>query len=317
MNRYYRILRTLADGNWHIPSDLTKDSVDSRIALLEELRRMESDGFAFEWVGGQRLRWLNPSIPLSAQQICDGLSPKVHDLISGIEVHDALASTNTFMHKTGVAQGRICLAEKQWAGLGRRGQTWHSPPGTNIYLSLGWHFDAIPAHLSGLTLGIGIKLAETLNTYAAVGLKWPNDLYLHSRKLGGILVEARPSAKGRIAVIVGIGINVNMHNTTDIDQPWTSLYQHHPQQSIDRNKLASELLENLLPFLNTFTETGHDLIVRRWQEFDLAYQRSVTVYSDGEQWLGTGAGIDDEFRFLLQHDHGISRFSSADVSLRL
>jgi BirA family biotin operon repressor/biotin-[acetyl-CoA-carboxylase] ligase len=318
MSQYYRILRILADGHWHTPKDLTQNSADSRAALLEKLKRMESDGLAFEWLGEQKLRWLNPSMPLSAQQIRDGLSLEVRGLISSIEVYNELASTSTFMRETGVTQGRICLAEKQRAGIGRRGRTWHSPLGTNIYMSLGWRFDATPAHLSGLTLGVGIKLAETLNAYAVVGLKWPNDLYLHSRKLGGILVETRLVAEGSIEVIMGIGINTNMRNTTDIDQPWTSLCQHHPsQESIDRNKLVSELLENLLPFLNTFTETGHDYIVHHWPKFDLAYQQGVTVHLNGKQFLGIGAGIDDKFQFLLQQDHGVSKFSSADVSLRL
>jgi len=318
MSQYYRILRALADGNWHTPSDLAKDSTNTQAALLEKLEQMESDGFSLEWMDEQRLRWLSPSAPLSAQQIRNKLSPEARSLTSDIEVHDELASTNTFMRETGVTQGHVCLTEKQRAGIGRRGRTWHSPLGTNIYMSLGWLFDATPAHLSGLTLGVGIKLAETLSVYAAVGLKWPNDLYLHSRKLGGILIEARPLAKGRVEVIIGVGININMHNTANIDQPYTSLCQHRPsQQRIDRNKLLSELLENLLPFLNAFTETGHDYITRHWPEFDLAYQRSVTVHSNGEQLLGIGAGIDDKYQFLLQHDHGISKFSSADVSLRL
>jgi biotin-(acetyl-CoA carboxylase) ligase len=137
--------------------------------------------------------------------------------------------------------------------------------------------------------------------------------------LGGVLVELQPLSGGGTGVIIGIGINVNMRKIrVDIDQAWTSLAQHcKPRENIDRNRLIAQLLKGLLPFLDGFLEQGRYYTQGRWPDFDLAYEQAVTVLSGGEKVTGIGAGIDDQFQFLLRHAKGVSSFSSADVSLRL
>ncbi len=319
MLKNHSILLTLADGAWHLLENLESRLGCDQSTLLAMLSQLRSDGLTLEWADDRRLRWLNPSIPLYASDIRNGLSAEVRGLMNDLELHYELESTNQYLRSSGFTHGDVCLAEKQLAGRGRRGRHWHSPLCRNIYMSLGWRFEATPTELLGLSLGVGIKLAEALRPYAAVGLKWPNDLYINDHKLGGILVELQSLPEGGAGAIVGVGLNVNMDNGNEgIDQAWTSLHQHRERQrNIERNKLVSQLLEGLLPFLDGFLEQGNDYIQRRWPEFDLAYQRAVTVFSAGEELTGKGAGIDDQFQFLLQHSQGVSRFSSAEVSLRL
>ncbi len=258
-------------------------------------------------------------MPLAASKIWGGTSASVQRLLNDLEVHFELDSTNHHLRRLDFMSGHVCLAEKQRAGIGRRGRHWHTPPCENIYMSVGWRFKAEPSDLLGLSLGVGIKLAEAMRPYAEVGLKWPNDLYIDKHKLGGVLVELQPLSGGGTGVIIGVGINVNMSETrVEIDQAWTSLAQHcKPQKNIDRNKLVAQLLEGLLPFLDGFLEQGSDYTLSRWPDFDLAYQHAVTVLSGGEKVAGIGAGINDRFQFLLRHAKGVSSFSSADVSLRL
>lgn len=320
MAEYYSILLTLADGAWHPLTDLQTKSGLGRSALMTQLHQFETDGLVFEWSDDQRLRWLNPSWPLCADEIIAGLSGTAFPLLDSLEVFYALESTNSYLHEeSAFPHGKACLAEIQRAGRGRRGRRWHSPPCANIYLSLGWRFEATPDRLAGLSLGVGIKLAEVLQAYAQVGLKWPNDLYISNHKLGGILVELKPLSAGGTGVIIGVGINSSMEDDgIDIDQAWTSLHRHYPsQQGIDRNQLVSQILAGLMPFLDGFLDQGDEFVLRRWPEFDVAHQRPVTVCSGDTRLAGIGAGIDAQFQFRLRHAQGVSSFSSAQVSLRL
>ena len=319
MREYYSILLTLADGAWCRSSDLRARSGLGQADLMACLRQFETDGLVFEWSDDTRLRWLNPSKPLSADEILSGLARGARGFLNRLEVYYELESTSGYLQESGFPHAQVCLAEKQLAGRGRLGRHWHSPACANIYLSLGWRFETTSSRLAGLSLGVGVKLAEALEPLAAVGLKWPNDLYINDRKLGGVLIELKPLPSGGTGVVVGIGINVAMQDPgADIDQPWTSLQRHcQPRESIERNGLVSRILDQLVPFLEEYRDNGDDYIFRRWPEYDLAYQQRVSVHSGGEIMAGVGAGIDRKFQFRLRHERGISSFSSAQVSLRL
>lgn len=88
--------------------------------------------------------------------------------------------------------GDACVAEYQQAGRGRRGRKWFSPFGANLYLSMFWRLEQGPAAAIGLSLVIGIVMAEVLRDLGAdkVRVKWPNDLYLLDRKLAGIWLNS-------------------------------------------------------------------------------------------------------------------------------
>lgn len=129
-----------------------------------------------------------------------------------IITHDRLDSTNDEAKRLalkGAEQGTVIVAHEQSAGRGRLGRTWHSPNAGNLYLSL-IHRSGLPAdRLSGLTLDAAIATADVLETAGlSVGLKWPNDLLVDERKLGGILTELIVDS-GQVTVIVGVGLNVN------------------------------------------------------------------------------------------------------------
>src|SRR3546814_7105530 len=100
----------------------------------------------------------------------------------------------------------------QTAGRGRRGRSWISPFGANLYLSIAWSWPAWPPELSALSLAIGVACAKVIENHgiADVRLKWPNDLLVDDRKLGGILIEHRGEAGGACRVVVGIGLNLQM-----------------------------------------------------------------------------------------------------------
>lgn len=103
--------------------------------------------------------------------------------------------------------GDACVAEYQQAGRGRRGRKWFSPFGANLYLSMFWRLEQGPAAAIGLSLVIGIVMAEVLRKLGAdkVRVKWPNDLYLQDRKLAGILVELTGKTGDAAQIVIGPG----------------------------------------------------------------------------------------------------------------
>jgi len=134
--------------------------------------------------------------------------------VSGLEVRvvERCTSTNTVLREERAgkpdAQAVLLAAELQTAGRGRHGRRWRSQRGAGATFSIRRRMDCAQRSLAGLSVAVGIASVRALRRLGArgVALKWPNDLMVNRRKLGGILIETRPSQKGSV-VIVGIGIN--------------------------------------------------------------------------------------------------------------
>ncbi len=125
---------------------------------------------------------------------------------------ESIGSTLDVAHalaEEGADAGTLVLADEQTAGRGRQGRAWTSEPGAGIWLTL-VERPRDAAALGVLSLRIGLALAPVLDAFAAgpVHLKWPNDLYVGERKLGGVLVEARWREQAPEWVAIGVGINV-------------------------------------------------------------------------------------------------------------
>ena len=127
-----------------------------------------------------------------------------------VEVLPSIDSTNTELMRrarAGLMEPVLLAADEQTAGRGRLGKGWHSRAGQSLTFSLA--LPLAPADWSGLSLAVGVSLAHSL--HPEVRLKWPNDLWLHQRKLGGILVETAGTggaAQRQRLVVVGVGINI-------------------------------------------------------------------------------------------------------------
>src|SRR5690606_31411421 len=195
----------------------------------------------------------------------------------------------------------VCLAEFQTAGRGRRGRSWISPFGKNIYLSMVWAFDGGAAELEGLSLAIGVAIADGLKILGVEGLqlKWPNDVLWQGKKLAGILLEMTGDPTGVCQVVVGIGVNVAMpaEAASEIDQPWVDLssisqFLNLPRGKIERNQLVAALLSQLLPLLENYKKDRFVAYHRRWEALNPYAGHKVQVHManktvDGEM-LGVG-----------------------------
>lgn len=260
--------------------------------------------------------------PLEKNRILGGLPPSARETLGSLTVLDEVDSTNRFLMQgeTFAAPGtHVCVAEVQTAGRGRRDRGWVSPFGANLYLSVMRALDAAPQALQGLSLATGVAVARALRSVGAeaIALKWPNDILLGGRKLGGILLEATGSAAGSSRVVTGVGINVEMpaEAGANIDQPWTDLASHdlHP----GRNRLASCVLAEVLAAQTQFGVAGFDGFRRDWEALDALRDREVELDSGSSRRTGVARGVDATGALVLEIDGRCETVLAGDVSLRL
>jgi BirA family biotin operon repressor/biotin-[acetyl-CoA-carboxylase] ligase len=230
------------------------------------------------------------------------------------------ASTNAdvLRHYERERREAVAVSETQTAGRGRRGRQWHSPPGANIYCSLGL-FKALPPDRQAL-LGIvaAIALCRSLREQsgAEVALKWPNDLVLAGGKLGGILAESRPHADGLYFFIIGFGLNLALENADleRIAQPATGL-DSAATRPLERSTLLIAALDAVLSELRAF-DAAAGSPAAEFALFDAYHGREVEVV-EGERLIrGINRGIAADGRLRLETGSGEEYFSAAEISLR-
>ncbi|MEX0943141.1 MAG: biotin--[acetyl-CoA-carboxylase] ligase [Pseudomonadales bacterium] len=257
---------------------------------------------------------------LDAEVIGKALSTDTHHCLSQLEIFWSLDSTNTHLLECVDApgfHGRVCTAEQQVAGKGRRGRRWVSPFGRNIYLSLGWEIPRKTGGVGGLSLVVGMVVAGILREAGlnGVGLKWPNDIIFNGGKLAGILVEMAAVKDDRFRLVIGIGINLGIDNlhARQIDQAFSTAAGH---LRLGRNRLLASVLEGVTQELIRFRATGFSAYAGRWTEFDLYAGQSVTIKLAEAERHGVNLGVDDEGNLILETPTGLEIYNAGEVSLR-
>lgn len=253
------------------------------------------------------------------------LLPLLADCVGRFDVDalDEIDSTNSEAMRRGDAgapSGLVVVADQQSAGRGRRGRGWVSTPEASLTFSLLWRFSGPPTGLAGLSLAIGVAIAEALESLGAHGvvLKWPNDVLLQTgagqAKLAGVLVELSSDRRGTLAII-GIGLNLQtpagdlMLAATGLDEALNPLP--------DRHLLLAALLRALVRALDRFAAEGFAALRDRWQGRHAWQDRPVQLLENGHlQLAGICRGADLDGALLLETDQGVERCLAGDLSLR-
>lgn len=317
------LLPLLANGEFHSGQELADLLGVSRTAIWKQLQRLNELGIQVESSKARGYRIAGGLDLLNESRIVTLLTPDVKACLSQFDVLETVDSTNAYVLKQlsdGAMSGCVCSAEQQSAGRGRRGREWVSPFARNIYVSLGWQFNRGAASLEGLSLAVGVAVAEALESCAikGVSLKWPNDLLHEGAKLGGVLIEMTGDASGVCQVVVGVGINVNMpvEQASAIDQAWTDLTSIHSGDKPSRNDVLAALLNHLMPLLAHWDETGFGSWRRRWVARDAFADTTVNVIMGETMIAGVAKGVDERGALLLETSAGIQSFLGGEISLR-
>ena len=231
-----------------------------------------------------------------------------------VEVLPQVDSTNSELMRRarlGQTDPVLLVAEQQTAGRGRLGRQWQSQAGDSLTFSLGMLLR--PADWAGLSLAVGVALAEAL--HPDVRLKWPNDLWLADRKLGGILIETASSAASapgaaRYAV-VGAGINIAPRPPEGLSTAPAALRELLP--AIDAPQALLAVAGPLVRTLQAFDTFGFAPFQARFNARDSLRDRAVAL-SDGT--AGTAHGVSESGALLVHTAHGMHAVTSSEVSVR-
>lgn len=297
----FALLTYLSDCQPKVRFELEKFSPD----IEEDIKQLRELGL--EIVVDDQNYCLVPSLPLlNPQQISTALFPY------NIYYQPIISSTNEWILQNipSLKKGDLCVAEYQTAGRGRRGRQWLSPFAGQIIFSFYWTFDPQKS-IEGLSLVIGLAIAEVLN----VQVKWPNDILLDGRKLGGILVEIANHKNGMLNLVIGVGINVSLSKQTEISQPYAEICEIDPD--VDRQTLLPKLIQHLYARLNIFEKNGIDAEFQQaWQSYNAFSNSEVNVLTEQGVISGIEQGIDERGYLKILRGNKIQMFNGGEVSLR-
>lgn len=308
------LISILSDGEFHSGEQLGEMLGMSRAAINKHIHTLRDWGIDVFTVPGKGYSLPEPIQLLDSEFIRGQISD---DSVTVLPVID---STNQYLMDriATLRSGDACIAEYQQAGRGRRGRKWFSPFGANLYLSMYWRLEQGPAAAIGLSLVIGIVMAEVLQSLGAqdVRVKWPNDLYLNDRKLAGILVELTGKTGDAAQIVIGAGINLAMRRVESdiVNQGWINLQE--AGIAIDRNTLAVRLINELRAALRLFEQEGLAPYLSRWEKLDNFINRPVKLIIGDKEIYGISRGIGSQGALLLEQNGETKPWVGGEISLR-
>ena len=222
-----------------------------------------------------------------------------------IDHHGSLGSTNDRLKdlaREGAVEGSLVWADTQTAGRGRQGRAWVSPPG-NLYVSVLLR----PSSPCGplLPLAAGVAVAEGLEALGvAVRLKWPNDVVVGERKIGGILAESSSAGASIDWVVVGIGVNVKAPVPQELRDVAVSLLDAGaPNAAVE--DVAGLVLARLAVWYHRLARSGESAVLVEWRRRAVAWWgQRVEAWASGSRVTGRALELDDEGGLVLEMDDG-------------
>ncbi|WP_353980791.1 biotin--[acetyl-CoA-carboxylase] ligase [Salinicola endophyticus] len=318
------LIRLLGDGDFHSGQQLGERLGVSRTAVWKQLKKLETMDLPLEAVKGRGYRLVDAIESLDGKSIVAQLSAEPRRHLKRLFVEDVLDSTNTYLRerfRQGAGHGEVCLAESQTAGRGRRGKAWSTSWGRSLILSLGWRFDAGVGALEGLSLAVGVAVAEVLEAAGAeIALKWPNDILIavdgEWRKLAGILLEVTGDVEGPCEVVIGIGLNVSLSaaGREAAGQPAGALADRLPAPS--RNHLAAAIIDALLMLLPQFEQRGFAAWQAGWNQRHAFAGQPIKVIQARETYPATAKAVDASGNLVVTTAEGDLTLMGGEISIR-
>jgi BirA family biotin operon repressor/biotin-[acetyl-CoA-carboxylase] ligase len=289
----------------------------SRTAVWKVVNALRDKGYTIEAVPSRGYRLVQVPDRLTALEIL----PLLETQYLGRTVHsfDSISSTSEVAFRLaaeGADHGDLVVAEQQTAGRGRRGRTWESPAGKNLYASLVLRPELPPQRAPELTLLAAVAVAETLRGEGVqASIKWPNDVLAADRKIAGILTELSAEADRVHFVVLGIGVNLNAARedlSPELAHTATSVTRL-LGRPVDRPAFLARLLRTLEEWLDLHAEQGFGPVRARWRALSATLGLEVLVKSENRELRGLAEDIDVDGALLLRTDHGVERVLAGDV----
>ena len=287
----------------------------SRAAIAKHVAALESLGYRITAVPGKGYRLdAVPDLPLP-EEVAPLLSSSMWVRLKGGGDTGSTNDDAKRMAREGAAEGCVVLATRQTAGRGRLGRAWSSPEG-GVYLSVVLRPDLGVSELVALPLAVSVAVARAAEGLGAsgVGLKWPNDVWLGSRKLAGVLLETAAEADRVNWVVVGVGVNVRRPNDTEAH----AAYLEDCSPSVRLPQVAASLLDEIAEVYVAYNDDGFESVRSEYERRAVLTGSEVGISGpDGlAKASGKVLGVDGEGRLLLETTKGTTALSAGDVTLR-
>ncbi|HEX8552557.1 MAG TPA: biotin--[acetyl-CoA-carboxylase] ligase [Abditibacteriaceae bacterium] len=212
--------------------------------------------------------------------------------------------------RDGAPHGAVVVAEAQSRGRGRSGRVWNSPSGCGLYFSLVVRMDVPLARVPLLTMAAALGTACALDEYVrGASVKWPNDVLVHRKKIGGLLSEAAPNAHGLLDfAVIGIGLNI-AHEENDLPSrplfPATSLWLE-ARRRFERDDVLQSMLNRIEPLL-LLAQNDSPQLLEQWMKRDVVQGSTVEIGVGHEAWRGVAAGVEENGALLVRDAQGQKR----------
>lgn len=237
--------------------------------------------------------------------------------------YDVLDSTNLrakLVAEQGAGHGTLIVADMQTAGRGRRGRSWSSPPGTNVYYTLVLKPEIAPDKASMLTPVMGLAVAEGIRRVCDLEamIKWPNDIVVNGKKVCGILAEMSVERDYIHYVVIGVGINVGLQEFPEEAAATAACLQQECGKEVSRVELITSTMRSFEKYYDIFMESK-DLsgLVEQYDSLLVNRDRQVRVMDPKGEFQGVARGINGQGELLVERENGsLVNVYAGEVSVR-
>ena len=309
-------------GTFFSGEEIARTLQVSRAAVWKAVNALREDGYTIDAATNKGYRLSPDSDILSPQGIRRFLKPEYRNL--NLTVLPTAPSTNALVREKanqGCPEGCVIIACEQTAGRGRYGRQFFSPAGTGVYLSLLLRPTAYsPQQATCLTAAAAAAMCQAIEavTGQQPGIKWVNDIFLHGKKVCGILTEAAVGLETGALDYMVLGAGVNLYPPTggfpeEIRPIAESVLVHNCPEA--KNRLVGEFLNCFWDF---YTHPEHKAYLEDYRARSLAIGRNVTVLSAVRAVSAYAYGIDDDFRLLVRYENGETKaLSYGEIRIQL
>ena len=291
----------------------------SRNSVWKAIQQLRREGYEIDAVTNRGYRLTSVPNRVSEPEIRRWLCTKA--IGARMELHETLDSTNTrakALAANGAPHGYLVIAETQSVGKGRMGRSFFSPEHSGIYITYVLRPKLLAERAVMITSMAAVAVARAIEAVADVDvkIKWVNDLYIHGRKVCGILCEASIDfeSSGLEYAVLGIGVNVGAMTFPEALQSIATSIENECGAPVSRSRLIAEI-SNQLEALYAQLETGEFMAESRARSNVIG--QTVTVMRGDECFEARALDIDGQGRLVIQTESGVSRVGSGEVSLKL
>lgn len=318
-----RIIELLKDNEGYLSgTEIASAMGITRAAIWKRVNSLRKKGYLIEGSSTKGYKLIN-SPDLSIESIRNALSKESYGIGSDLIFYDTIGSTNSVgaeLALKGCREGTVIIANEQTKGKGRLGRTWVSPSGKNLYMSIILTPPISPRDATILTLMSAVACCIALRKLLLIPvmIKWPNDLIVDERKIGGILTEIKADIDKITYAVIGIGININL-DIEDLPEEVRGIaisIKTLTGEQFSRTTAAIEVLKEIQKWYDILLKKGKKDILSYWEDLSSTIGKKVKVTMGNNVFIGVAEAIDNEGLLILKlQDNSYTKVDAGDITM--